>query len=334
MNNQYDKPIFTDAAPNEVAPQTPQTAPLNDTKGITTNTSEHQDDEKSKGNLLSKLLIAFLAIATGSLGYYTYSLNRDKQATENELNAQKEQVLRYLNALKGSYDKVVDENRTANQDLLEARDKISQYIDSLQRIKLNVSALVRFKSQAFALAKERDLLLKKNDSLMRVNKFIRRNLDSVSVKLNSTTAKADSLARQAYKLRKTIEAGAALQISKLSIEAVKNAKNKPTDKAKAAEKIKVCFTVEGNKIAQSGTRFFYIKLISPSDTTMGANESTTVGTNTIHFSTATRLIYDNKSVDVCDFVAKTAKSFDKGTYKVLVYDDKLNEVGTANLILK
>ena len=69
---------------------------------------------------------------------------------------------------------------------MDARDKIGKYIDSLQNMKLNVSALARFKNQAFALAKERDFLIRKNDSLARANTAIRKDLDSVSVKLDDT----------------------------------------------------------------------------------------------------------------------------------------------------
>ena len=37
---------------------------------------------------------------------------------------------------------------------------------------------------------------------------------------------------------------------------------------------------------------------------------------------------------ICDFIAKTSKEFEKGTYKITVYDDKLNEVGSTDLVLK
>ena len=321
MSNNYDKPIFMDSASNG-------------TDGGQSYPSYPNDDDRPRGGVLSKILIAILALVAGGLGYYTYSLNKNKEATEADLNSQKEQVLKDLNALKGSYDKVVDDNKNVNQDLLDARDKIGKYIDSLQNMKLNVSALARFKNQAFALAKERDFLNRKNDSLARANTAIRKDLDSVSVKLDDTSAKADSLARQANSLKKVVEAGSALQISKLTIEAVKGTKNKITERGRAAEKLRVCFTVGANRIAKSGSRYFYVKVVSPSGVTLGANDSTSEGENTVNYSTATHFIYDNKNVDVCDFISRTGKEFDKGTYKVTVYDDRLNEVGSANLLLK
>ncbi|WP_314200467.1 hypothetical protein [Capnocytophaga sputigena] len=326
MSNNYDKPLFLEQANNGLAERgSDQSLPA---YGL-------PDDDKPKGGgILSKILIAILAIATGGLGYYTYSLNKDRQATESELTSQKKQVMSDLKLLRESYDKVVIENKDVKNDLLQARNKIDQYIDSLQNMKVSISSLARFKSQAFTLAKERDLLIRKNDSLMRANSAIKKDLDSVSVKLDLASAKVDSLARQTNQLKKVVETGSALQISKLIAEAVKGSKNKTTDRGKAADKLKICFTVGANKIAKSGSRYFYIQVNSPSGTILGSNESISSGSESVKYSTATHFIYDNKSVDICDFIAKVGKEFEKGTYKVIVYDDKLNQVGTTDLLLK
>ena len=121
---------------------------------------------------------------------------------------------------------------------------------------------------------------------------------------------------------------------KLRAEAVKGTKNKVTDRRRAAKKIRICFTIGANKIAKSGSKIFYIKVSSPTGITLGANDSTSEGDNTVNYSTSTHFIYDNKSLDVCDFIAKTSKAFEKGSYKITIYDDKLNEIGSTDLILK
>ena len=326
MSNNYDKPLFLEQANNGLAERgSDQSLPA---YGL-------PDDDKPKGGgILSKILIAILAIATSGLGYYTYSLNKDRQATESELTSQKKQVMSDLKLLRESYDKVVIENKDVKNDLLQARNKIDQYIDSLQNMKVSISSLARFKSQAFTLAKERDLLIRKNDSLMRANSAIKKDLDSMSVKLDLASAKVDSLARQTNQLKKVVETGSALQISKLIAEAVKGSKNKTTDRGRAADKLKICFTVGANKIAKSGSRYFYIQVTNPSGNILGSNESFSAGEEKVNYSIATHFIYDNKSVDICDFIAKVGKEFEKGTYKVIVYDDKLNQVGTTDLLLK
>ena len=255
MSNNYDKPLFLEQANNSLAERgSDHSLPA---YGIP------EDDKPRGGGVLSKILIAILAIATSGLGSYTYSLNKDRQITENELTTQKKQVMSDLELLRDSYDKVVIENKDVKEDLLQARNKIDQYIDSLQNMKVSISSLARFKSQAFALAKERDLLIRKNDSLMRANSAIKKDLDSMSVKLDLASAKVDSLTRQTNQLKKVVETGSALQISKLIAEAVKGSKNKTTDRGRAADKLKICFTVGANKIAKSGSRYFYIQVTNP-----------------------------------------------------------------------
>ena len=140
-----------------------------------------------------------------------------------------------------------------------------------------------------------------------VSTKLSERLDSVSVKLTSTSAKVDSLSQQANKLKKVVEVGAALQIGKLTAEAVKGSKNKITDRGRAAEKIRVCFTVGANKIAKTGGKNFYIKVSSPSGITLGANDSASEGDNTVNYSTSTHFIYDSKSVDVMWFYSQNFK---------------------------
>lgn len=326
MSNNYDKPLFLEQANNSLAEiGSEQSLPA---YGLP------EEDKPRGGGILSKILIAILAIATGGLGYYTYSLNKDRQATENELTTQKKQVMNDLELLRDSYDKVVIENKDVKKNLLQARNKIDLYIDSLQNMKVSISSLARFKSQAFTLTRERELLIRKNDSLMRVNSVIKKDLDSMSLKLDLASAKVDSLSRQTNQLKKVVETGAALQISKLIAEAVKGSKNKPTDRGRAADKLKICFTVGANKIAKSGSRYFYIQVTSPSGTILGRNENFSAGKESLNYSTASHFIYDNKSVDICDFIAKVGKEFEKGSYKITIYDDKLNLVGNTDLLLK
>ena len=85
---------------------------------------------------------------------------------------------------------------------------------------------------------------------------------------------------------------------------------------------------------RSGSRYFYIQVTNPSGNILGSNESFSAGEEKVNYSIATHFIYDNKSVDICDFIAKVGKEFEKGAYKITVYDDKLKQVGTTDLLLK
>lgn len=289
------------------------------------------------GGIVSKILIGVLTVATGFVGYHAYSLREQKDKNEIELNEQKEQIIKELSALKTSYDKAVEENKTTNQDLIDARNKVSMYIDSLKTMKMSMASLTKYRNQVFTLTKERERLLAINDSLRRSNALIRQERDSVAGALQTTVSYADSLVQQNTKLRKVVESGEELQINKLTTEAVKERSSGrlvETSRSKAADKIRVCFTVAANRIAKSGTRHFYIQLVDPNGITLGENGTTSVGDNTVNYSVATRFIYENKNIDVCDFVSKSGDRFEKGTYRVVVFDDKLKSIGETEFSLK
>ena len=273
---------------------------------------EQPEENKRGGGIFSKILIGLLSLGIGGLGYYAYNLNKDKQRTETELNEQKQQIIKELDGLKTSYDRAVEENKETSKELIEARDKVTMYIDSLRTIKLSVAELAKYKSQVFTLRKERERLLSINDSLRKQNQLIRKQKDSISMALQNVTSYADSLANLTTKLKEVVETGEDLQISKLSADAVKvrsNGKLISTARAKAGDKIRLCFTVVANKIAPSGTKFFYIQLTAPNGEILGKNEAISVDKNKINYSVATKFIYANKNIDVCDFINKKGKTF-------------------------
>lgn len=108
-----------------------------------------------------------------------------------------------------------------------------------------------------------------------------------------------------------------------------------TSKANRTDKFKVCFTVADNVIAQAGDREFFIEVLDPQGNVLGEsfNKSNDSGAS-ITYSKGTSFYYENKSLDVCDFISKPAGDFQKGNYMVNVYDDRLKLLGTSKFTLK
>lgn len=320
-------PLFVDPTLKEVP---------NQKEGSIFDDGENEEPQK-KGGIASKIVIGVLALLTGGVGFYAYSLYEEKQKTEAELNEQKEQIIKELDGLKVSYDKAVQDNKSMSEDLLEARNKVASYIDSLKTMKVSIASLNKYRNQVLTLKKEREKLLAINDSLRRSNAQIRQQRDSITEALQNATSYVDSLIQQNTKLREVVESGEDLQISKLTTEAVKvrsSGKLVETARARAADKIKICFTVVANKIAPSGSKNFYIQLIAPNGITLGKNDTHSTEKTTVNYSVVTKFIYENKNIDVCDFVSSTGSDFEKGKYKVVIFDDKLNTVGETEFVLK
>ncbi len=293
---------------------------------------------ETKSNNGLKVLAGLLGVILLGVIIYTVSLYQDKKKTEGILTKEKELVVEDLNSLKSEYDKAILESNATNEELVSARDVIAKYIDSVKSMKGDISALYRFRKQVAVLTKEREQLLRQVDSLTRSNTMIAMQRDSTYVELEKQTVFNDSLVVQNTQLADVVERGAALNLATLTVDAVKergSGKMVSTQRAKATDKFKVCFTVAKNNISQAGDREFFIEVLDPQGNVMGEGYSKTGETgSSITYSKGTNFYYENGSLDVCDYINKPASDFQKGNYMVNVYDDKLKLLATSKFLLK
>ena len=103
-------------------------------------------------------------------------------------------------------------------------------------------------------------------------------------------------------------------------------KESETDNAKKAEKLKVCFDVPENLVADPGEKTFLVRIISPEGTTM-AVQSSGSGTFMVagsgeqrQYTTSTTIDYDQKPKNVCTYWQQTTP-YAQGNYTVEVYQD-------------
>tara|TARA_R110002051_G_scaffold137720_4_gene210184 strand:- start:1382 stop:2269 length:888 start_codon:yes stop_codon:yes gene_type:complete len=291
-----------------------------------------------KNNNGLKVVAGLLLLLLVGTVIYTVSLYKDKQDTTVKLNKEKELVVEDLTSLRSEYDKAILESNATNEELVSARDNIAKYIDSVKTMKLDISALGKYRRQVSILTKEREQLIRKVDSLTRSNSMLAMERDSTYVELEKQTVFNDSLVVQNTQLADVVERGSALNISKLSVDAVKersSGKLVSTQRAGATDKFKVCFTLTNNAIAQAGDKEFYIEVLDPQGNVLGESFSkSTDSGSSVTYSKSTAFYYENKALDVCDYISKPAGDFQKGNYMVNVYDNKLKLLGTSKFALK
>jgi len=269
---------------------------------------------------------------------YTVSLYQDKKKTTAVLTQEKQLVVEDLNSLKSEYDKAILESNATNEELVSARDNIAKYIDSVKSMKGDIASLSRYRRQVGVLKAEREQLLKQVDSLTKSNTLIAMQRDSTYVELEKQTVFNDSLVVQNTQLADVVEKGSALNLSKFGVDAVKernSGKLVSTSRASRTDKFKICFTVADNVIAQAGDREFFVEVLDPQGNVLGESYSKTDDSGaSVTYSKGTSFYYENKSLDVCDYINKPAGEFQKGNYMVNVYDDGLKLLGTSKFTLK
>ena len=95
----------------------------------------------------------------------------------------------------------------------------------------------------------------------------------------------------------------------------------PTERAHRSDKIQVCFTVAKNVVIGSGDKELYVQVLDPNNTVLGANEQVQFGDNVINYSVISKFNYENKNLNVCEFVSPNGE-FAKGKYTINVYNQK------------
>ncbi len=293
---------------------------------------------ETKSNNGLKVIAGLLGVVLLGTIIYTVSLYQDKKKTAVALTQEKELVVEDLNSLKSEYDKAILESNATNEELVAARDNIAKYIDSVKSMKSDISSLYRYRRQVSVLKKEREQLLAQVDSLTQSNTLIAMQRDSTFVELEKQTVFSDSLVVQNTQLTDAVERGSALNLSKFTVDAVKERKNGKlvsTSRAKSTDKFKICFTIADNVIAEAGDREFLIEVLDPQGNILGggSSKSTEEGAS-VSYSKGTNFYYENKNLDVCDYINKPSGDFQKGNYMVNVYDDRLKLLGTSKFTLK
>ncbi|MBT8183208.1 MAG: hypothetical protein KJN76_00080 [Eudoraea sp.] len=293
---------------------------------------------ETKSNNGLKVIAGLLAVVLLGTIIYTVSLYQDKKKTTNMLTQEKDLVVEDLNSLKSEYDKAILESNATNEELVAARDNIAKYIDSVKTMKADLGTLRRYRNQVSILRKEREQLLAQVDSLTQSNTLIAMQRDSTFVELEKQNVFNDSLVVQNTQLADAVERGSALNLATLTVDAVRernSGKLVSTSRAKATDKFKICFTVADNVIAEAGDREFLLEVLDPQGNILGggASKSSEDGAS-VTYSKGTNFYYENKNLDVCDYINKPAGDFQKGNYMVNVYDDNLKLMATSKFTLK
>ena len=290
----------------------------------------------SNNNNRAKILIGLLVVLLVSLAGYTYTLIQQNKETVLFLEADKAEVQKELEALVVSYNEILQDNKLKDKDLIAARDRIIVLLDSVKDYKANLSIITRYKAQVRALKNERTQLFKRADSLLVVTQRLAVEKDSTTAVLIKTIKVVDSVTTANTQLFNSLEKGALIGISNLDATAIivrKGGKIKETKRASRADKIRVCYTIAPNTLAQAGDRVLYVQVINPDNNIIGDKSNITFGQDLLTYSKSESVFYENQALDVCAIVGTAGQDVLKGLYTINIFDAQ-RQIGSTTLMLK
>src|SRR5690606_39794846 len=132
-----------------------------------------------------------------------------------------------------------------------------------------------------------------------------------------------SISMQNEALATIVTKGQALKISELNGEGVKvrnNGKIVSKDKASQIDKLRTCFTINANDIAEKGDKLLFIQVINPKNNVLGEKSTVEFEDKILTYSTTSNVFYENEELDVCVLVNAIEEDLVPGNYQVNVFD--------------
>ncbi len=293
---------------------------------------ESSSKNKSATWILFLLLIGALGI---SLWYLTQS--RDEVS---DLAAEKVQLTAELQQLMLQYDKLELANDSLQDVASAEKQRLMNMIDSVQNLRSgDFQKLDRFKNEIFKLKVENKKLVTRLDSMSVRIEELQAEKQAVETSLSMEQERSRTLDNVRKGLEQEVAKGSLLQIGSMSAEAIKrwsSGKETPTERARRADEIKVCFTIAKNPIAPKGERMVYARVINPELTVVSVGDSTegsffNHNGSSLIYSTKKAVWYEGEPLNQCLYVKR--EKFTSGNYKIEIYTDE-QLLGEISLNLK
>lgn len=281
------------------------------------------EEIKNKQPSNQKIIIGILATLFVGLAIFSGVLYSEKQENEQILTKEKNQVLADLNALSLQYDEVIADNKIVNDNLIDARERIDNLIDSLDKSQSTVKDLIGYKNLYIKLKKEKELLFEENERLRIENSSLTASLDSTSLQLYETKLFSDALLDQNKALTDVVKNAAYLQV--LGLDAVgvierSSGKLIPTERARRSDKLRVCLMVAKNDLVELGDKQLFVQVIDPKNNVLGLNKELVFNDDVLNYSLISTFNYENNNLDICEFLSSDEK-FETGNYTINVFNE-------------
>lgn len=292
--------------------------------------------DKENNSTKFKVLIGVLTALLIALGVYTVSLYNDSKNTVAGLENQKAEIETELEELIANYDDVIKDNELKDKDLLAARERIEVLLDSVKTAEANVALIKRYKTEINRLKDERKMLFARADSLIKANQMLAVEIDSAKSMIDQTIKVVDSVSQENLAMAETIKKGSVVKAVDLRGEAViirRSGKIVDTRRASRADKVRACFTLTPNIVAQKGDRLLFVQVINPKNNLLGEKATMEFEDGTLNYSATTKVFYEQEELDVCVLVDAMEEDLVEGRYTINVFDGA-QQVASSTMDLK
>lgn len=262
--------------------------------------------EKKKSN--KGAIIGLSIVIAILIGYIVYLQFNQQDLIEDQvqLGIEKNEVLNDLEDLQSQYDTLVTSNDTLAAEISAQQQKIEEMMVEIKKHKGDAWTIRKLKKETETLRVIMVGYLHTIDSLNTLNIELAAENVEIKGELEQEKKQTKKLRKETKDLSQVVNKGSKLQALDLWATPIKirsNGKQMETDKADKAEKIKSCFVLSENTIAESGQKNIYFRIISPEGKVLTDDKS--AGKTFVYdgvkgiYTMIRKVDYTNTELDVC-----------------------------------
>ncbi len=307
-----------------------------------------------KNNSGKNLIIGLLGAALlGSFGYIYYINNKlsnniaQKDGIINATATEKDALQAELNEASAKYDELQSLDAKKDSSLTAKDLEISAKRAEIQRIlsKANASkeelaqakGLIKslngtingYKEEIAVLKKKNGLLAYERDSVVIERESARTERELARTERDKYRNDYDSTTRIVKEKESVIDIASTLHASNFVIAGINEksgGKEKTTSTAKKVDKLRISFEIDENRVTQSGKKDLFVSIIAPDGTpvsvqALGSGTFTTRDGKDLPYTQKISVDYKQSSKQTVQFEWKQNTDFQKGNYKIEVYNN-------------
>lgn len=288
----------------------------------------------AKSNKGLTILLLILIIVLGAVVVVLVSkMNQQKsESTEVQqvLEGEKQSLSTELKDLIGEYDALKTNNDSMNHRIGEQQEKIKKLL-TLQSS--NIDLIRKYKKELSTLREVLKSYIVQVDSLNTRNQQLVK--ENVSVKSNLEEARTENIkvTQEKTELSSKVQKAAVITTSNIVVSPL-NKRSKIENNASKVLKLKVCFTMRENSIAEAGAKDVYIRITRPDNAVIAYSQTDMFNFQgqEIVYSAKRQIEYEKKDIDVCIYWDNNNQLI-MGDYTVDIFSEG-NMIGTTKFNIK
>lgn len=291
-----------------------------------------------KKKLITGIVTGIVGLALVGTVAYLY-VNLDNQKKENKAMQElaeldkKEMENEYQQfATQYSEMKTQISNDSIIAQLTAEQEKTERLLKELKDTKSNdAREIARLKRELATVRAVLRSYVIEIDSLNRLNQNLTAENSRIKGQYNEATRQIEGLNSERASLSEKVAIAAQLDATGISMQ-LKNKKGKKTDKTSKCKTVQVNFTIAKNVTASNGTKTFYVRITSPSGTTLGGGGTFNYQNRSLEATMRKAVEFDGRETTISTFW-NVSQSLMAGTYQVSVFADG-NMIGSRSFSFK